>query len=222
MCRFIFLFVSSLLLISPLFAFSSCCYENSGIYVGLEGGYGWQDFRSGRPWTTSFDDFVITKVSTKKSNGGAAGRIFVGFSSSRGLGLEAGAAFFSDLNWEITTFFEAGNLSSVKMTAETYALDLLIRGTYRPFEWLTLFGKAGLAYVNTELYFSTGISDKKEAFRPELAAGMAFPFSNCLFAEVTYSHIFWSGDLHRDHHTPSLDSILVGVIYRPKLMRSRY
>lgn len=220
--RYSYIPVVLFLLICPVYAFSSCCWEESGVYGGVEGGYGWQDFRSGSAGTNTFDGFVITGVSTKKSNDGGAGRLFAGFTSGYGLGVEVGAAFYSDLDWEITTFFESGAVTRIRMTADTYALDLLLRGAYRPFRWLTAFGKAGFAYVNSELSFSTGFSEKKHAFRPELAAGIAIPFSGCFSAELTYSHIFWSGDLHREHHTPSLDSVLVGVIYRPKLICTSY
>ncbi|MGE3954154.1 MAG: hypothetical protein AB7F31_03010 [Parachlamydiales bacterium] len=202
------------LLLLPLSLYAGC-FEPRGPYAGIEGGWGWQDFRSGSAGTNTFDNVVITSVSTQKSNDGGAGRIFAGFTSRCGLGVEGGAALYHDLDWLITTRFQSGAVSHIRMIAHTYALDFVARGAWRPCCWLTLVGKAGIAYVNTRFSFTGGFREHTHAFRPVLAAGLSVPIWRCFSAEVTYSHIFWSGDLHRFHHTPSLDGIFAGIVYRP-------
>jgi OOP family OmpA-OmpF porin len=170
--------------------------NDSGFVGGLQGGYGQTN------WKTSdfdpFSDFISV------SDDGFAGRIYVGYDFNKYLGLQTGYTYLPDTDFTINV----SNISETE-TANTYALDLVLKASLPVTDQFSVFAKGGVSYLKAS-------SDEANESNTGLAygAGVAYQITPNVGVDASWTRYSGKGSAGDDNYLPDADAFLFGVSYK--------
>lgn len=183
----------------------------NGIYLGGQLGFG-DTYQS--PQNAAFN------ARASGGSGGLAGRIFGGYQFTQYIAAEMGYTKFSNSNVTYTdysTFFATTYRGSVPI--ESYAIDLVAKGTLPLQNGFSLFGKLGVAYINefagnVTIYNASGTHAENfyindDTLLPTFGLGAGYDVTQNLTTDVSWMHIQHTGT----SNIQSTDLVAAGVSY---------
>jgi len=190
--------------VSSLVAVNSFA-ASQGAYVG--GQLGWGDVHQ----KVSSSVLTGTTVHTNKDTG-LAGRVFGGYKLNDNFAGELGVSKFSDAKIKASA-----NGYTTQGTLKTTAVDLVAKGIYPIANNVSVYGKAGVAYVaergDAKLTRSgrviSAYSVDANKLLPTFGTGVSYDFNPNLAADLSYNRIQKTGNTHIN----STDLVSVGLIY---------
>ncbi len=187
----------------------------AGVYVGGQLGWGQTDYG------VNFDNFEFIEdvfSGHTSDESGLAGRIYLGYQFNSYVGLEIGAALFSDSDFYVTnnTTFEG------RVDVNTSQFDLLLK-VGSPFGCSGFRGdiKLGIADVVTDIDnggFDRWSDNADNAINFALGGSLSYNINRCVAVDVSWLHTFGNNgnrdnfDLDRDF-SPDTDLVTLGVSY---------
>lgn len=189
-----------------LFATSAAAAVD-GVYLGGQLGYG------------NIYQPTLSFTSATDGNGGLAGRVYGGYQFTQYVAAELGYTKFSRTRLNFTDVTSINTYSS-KNSVQTYALDLVAKGTLPLQNGFNVFGKLGLAFLNeyvgdTVLFSNNGPTTQENAYvshefvLPTFGLGAGYDFTKNLSTDVTWMRI-------QSVNTPNIDStdtVTLGLSY---------
>ena len=171
----------------------------------------------------AFQSLSITPLNPNDSdltNNGLAGRIALGYQFNPNFALEAGYLRLSSTRVAGTSF-KPLNVGQGTFTLQQNVIDLLAKGIIPISAKFNLYGKAGLAYVNTAISSNiptippiqgnlnevTDVARYKLA--PEVALGVSYDLTSNVSVDTSWSHIQAFGK----SRPGNIDFVAVGLSY---------
>lgn len=166
-------------------------------YVGGQLGWGniHQDGFKGLSHSSSKDD-------------GIAGRIYAGYQFNQYVAVEAGATKFSNMT-------SKGTIEGMRLkgTVKTYAADLVAKGILPLQNGISIYGKAGAAYLHEKAHASIAgfsSSETESKVLPTFGVGTSYDINSNLVADLSWNRIQKVG---HSHGLNSTDLVAVGLGY---------
>lgn len=135
-----------------------------------------------------------------------------------GANKDSGVAYGINGGYNFTNYFgvegQVNRDSNIKFddtnsTVKTYDADVLADGYYPINSKFDLVGKAGLAYVRSNVS-----STSEHFYRPKAVVGVSYAVTSNVSTSVTYSRIFKQGnDTSTTKYLPNVDVAAVSVDY---------
>lgn len=202
--------------------------SNSGIYVGVQAGYGdthWNDADFNNALSFPFGTgtlSILTNASFKST--GFAGRIFAGYDFNQYLALETGFTYFpkTDLNVTVQSTLTdgAGNVIAAGSKSETgtfntYGGDLLAKISVPVVDNFGLYAKAGPGYLHTGSINSQG-SDDDKTNNVVLVYGFGadYQITPNLIADASFTRYNGNHDTNSKDYQPDADLYALGLAYK--------
>ena len=169
---------------------------------------------------TSFHFHPNNGNDTNLSNNGLAGRIALGYQFNPNFALEAGYLRLSSTRVAGTSF-KPLNVGQGTFTLQQNVIDLLAKGIIPISAKFNLYGKAGLAYVNTAISSNiptippiqgnlNGVTDvARYKLAPEVALGVSYDLTSNVSVDTSWSHIQAFGK----SRPGNIDFVAVGLSY---------
>lgn len=184
----------------------------SGAYIG--GGFGWGALST--PDSLLSDSIMnfwhITNM--KNQANGASFRANAGYlfniTSNALAGVELGYQYLPQSQYTYNYPINGTNV----VTYSDYLYDALVVGKFYVNDQVSLFAKAGAAYVEQKFQQVNDNNINSSKFLPEVAVGAGYALTQNVEANLTYSHGF--GHNIKDNNTtkiPSFNSVLFGLNY---------
>jgi OOP family OmpA-OmpF porin len=155
----------------------------SGPYLG--GDLGWGTIHQ----TSAFKQFGIPN--SDNTDNGIAGRVFGGVKFNEYIGAEMGYTKFSNQTSKVNTLFASGNEK-----IQSYAVDLVAKGTLPLQNGFSLFGKLGVAYLNQDMtltaedaFVSETATANVNKVLPTFGAGISYEINSNLTTDISWMHI---------------------------------
>lgn len=168
-------------------------------------------------------EFVITpnnKADKDLANNGLAGRIALGYQFNQNFALEAGYLRLGQTKVDGVAYKGTNKLGT--LTMQQNVVDLLAKGIVPICDKFNLYGKAGLAYVNTNMKAvvqtvpvasQTDLNDAAHVARhklaPEVALGVSYDITPNVSIDTSWTHIQAVGK----NRPGNIDFVAVGLGY---------
>jgi opacity protein-like surface antigen len=196
-------------LVVGLLAFGVCASAAAhcfcqGLYIGAQGGWGRADYGDGIEQAIDSLSEQVGNVAVFKDiddSGWEDGRGYIGYSFLPYLSLEAGFTYFPQARYRANG---AGDITTYNFSLRyrTFAVDGVVKLTL-PLYYLTsklepwsIYGKGGIAYVNSEQSGSYTINaanyevtQTTQRFRPTFALGIAYNFTDNISMDLSWNTI---------------------------------
>jgi len=177
-----------------------------GAYVG--GQLGWGDIHQ----KASSSYLTGTTVHANKDTG-VAGRVFGGYRINENFAGEMGVTKFSDAKVKASSYGY-----TAQGTVKAAAVDLVAKGIYPVANNVSVYGKAGVAYVSERADIKVSNAsrvvykdhDKANRLLPTFGAGVSYDFTQNVAADLSYNRIQKTGSSSKINST---DLVSVGLIY---------
>lgn len=153
-------------------------------------------------------------------NNGLAGRIALGYQFNQNFAVEAGYLGLSQRKVDGVAYEGTNKLGAMKL--QQNVIDLLAKGIVPICDKFNLYGKAGLAYINTDMKATvqtipaatrTGLNDAANVARhklaPEVALGASYDITPNVSVDTSWTHIQAVGK----NRTGNIDFVAVGLGY---------
>lgn len=190
-------------------------FAHAGVYVGGQLGWGQTDYG------LNFDNFEFVDDvfnGNIRDESGVAGRIYLGYQFNSYVGLEIGAALFSDSEFYITN----NTTLEGRVDINTSQYDLLLK-VGAPFGCSGFRGdiKLGIADVVTGVDhggWDRWDTDDNNEINFALGASLSYNINRCVAVDVSWLHTFGNNgnsnnfDTNRDF-SPDTDLVTLGVSY---------
>lgn len=195
-------------------ATTSTTATDSGIYLGVQAGYGdtnWNDIKGS-------NDAGFANVSTSVKDTGFAGRLFAGYDFNQYLAVEGGYTYFP--NSDITNTFQTSAINfggivvpasteTDKYTIKTYGLDLVGRINVPVYQNFGLYAKAGPGYLHTSGFGgNVGNVDLVYGF------GADYKITDHLIADASFTRFNGDHQLNSSSYQPNADLYALGLAYK--------
>lgn len=166
--------------------------SNSGIYVGLNGGWGFTNYRN--------DAFVSIFGAGVQKDDGIVGRIFLGYDLNKHFAIETG----------YSCFFNNTNFASSTQNIKTSAIDLYGKGKIQAVKNLDIYAKIGAAYLHTidKNTYVGNLHNINVAF----GTGADYTITPNIITNIEWSHIM--GCKQTDRYIPDTDAFMIGLRYK--------
>jgi opacity protein-like surface antigen len=165
--------------------------SDTGVYVGIEGGWGLTN------WKLQYDD-------ASKDNGGV-GRAFLGFDLNRYFAIEAGYTYFFNKP-ESTAAFGG------KFVKRTQDIDLMFKGKLPVVDNFDLFAKLGGNYLMTSSDVST--FESRNNFNVAYGAGADYYITPNVIASVEWLRFNGFEKTYDNKYQPHTDAFMIGLRYK--------
>ncbi len=169
---------------APAAAISS----DTGVYVGLAGGFGMTN------WKNLIDD-------TNKDNG-FVGRAFLGYDITRYVALELGYSYF----------FNKPEINDVRFIKRTHNIDLMGKIKAPIVDNFDIYGKIGANYLMTKPEADN--LDSRNNFNVAFGAGADYYITPNIIANVEWLRFNGKAKFEDEKYQPHTDAFLVGLRYR--------
>lgn len=173
--------------------------QDTGIYVGLEGGWGF----------TNYSDNAYYPVSVTKDNG-AVGRLSIGYDISRYLATEFGYSYFSN----------KADLDNQGLNIKTQAIDICFKGKLPIIENFDLFAKLGAGWLFkkwTNPAAFTNYNSTTNNINVAFGAGMDYYITPNVIASAEWLRIAGcslKNTVNVYKNMPNTDAFMIGLRYR--------
>lgn len=231
--KLIFICLTSILLAKNVHA------TKSGAYIGGQVGWGYvhQGTYIGNELEKRIGKAIPKAASTLDRlnilfrDTGLAERVFVGFQFNPYFAAEVGYYHFTPINVTTELDISINILKQYKINVplnltanaklRTYALDFMAKGIYPVTDKFSIYGKLGLAYLNSEGELSLSVNtnigkislstnSSVNIVYPEASIGLNYDLTNSLSTDFSWSHI----QKINPCPYPNIDFIGVGLLYR--------
>ncbi|MFA6409255.1 MAG: outer membrane beta-barrel protein [Gammaproteobacteria bacterium] len=206
-----------------------------GFYIGVQAGFGRIDEGSGykdaADWVFSYPGATSTTKDT--SQGGFAGRAFLGYSFNPYFGLETGYTYLTNNKYKATWVLSGDTDLSEDVKFKTWAWDLLAKATLPLNDSWDVYAKLGAAYVKanssgtTDLNAGTEDIDSanfsKSAIRPAYGLGITYKFNPNWSMDLAWNGIYGKSKTSFNSSTgtisnqsnviPTINTIMLGLTY---------
>lgn len=198
----------------------------AGPYVGGQIGFGnvHQDGFSTSQLNRAIGGTFVSGTNSSKDTG-VAGRVFAGYQMNQNFAAEMGYSKFTNAtaNASVNTQAPTQTLTA-KGTVKTYAVDLVGKAILPLQYGFNLYGKAGIAYLNSSTEVSTTlvkkgfgttttsakVTDTAHHIYPTFGAGVGYDVTQNLVADVSWNRIQKTGNSSK---LASTDLFAVGMAY---------
>ena len=162
----------------------------------------------------------INPRDTDLTNNGLAGRIALGYQFNPNFALEAGYLRLSSSRVAGTSYKPLG-VGQGTLTLQQNVIDFLAKGIIPISDKFNLYGKAGLAYVNSAISANiptipptqgnlNGVTDvARYKLAPEVALGVSYDLSSHVSVDTSWTHIQAFGK----SRPGNIDFVAVGLSY---------
>ncbi|HNC53164.1 MAG TPA: outer membrane beta-barrel protein [Accumulibacter sp.] len=183
---------------SLLFASGVAAAQQSGFYVGAGVGQGKVSIDNGA--SDALVNAGATNVSSSKDNTDTSYKIFAGYQINKNFEVEGGYANFGKYKASASGTIAGGPISA-SGDVKSYAIFLDAVGIAPVTEAFSVFGKAGVAFTDTEANASASgagvaasASDSARKWVPKLGVGAQFYVSRNVALRAEYEYYFKVGD----------------------------
>ena len=193
-----------------------------GVYI--TGQVGYANTHMGNK--TDFSGFVDHPASKDKniSNNGLAGRVALGYQFNQNFAVEAGYLQLGEKKVNVGAIpVTPSSLSEGKLKLQQNAIDLVGKGIIPVANNINVYGKLGVAYVNTRIQgilqtpgqptITADLNDKanvaKHKWAPEAAVGVSYDITPNMSLDTSWTHIQPLGN----DKPGNIDFVAVGLGY---------
>lgn len=174
--------------------------SDTGIYLGLQGGFGMTNWKNMENVSTD----VLDLTSVHKDNG-VVGRVFAGYDINRYFAIEGGYSyFFNKANFNTKNAGTTGNI-------KTMAFDLMGKGKLPVVDSFDLYAKLGVNYLMSR-------GDMFEAnpnnFNVAYGAGADYCITPNVIANLEWLRLNGNAKINNDKYQPSTDAFMIGLRYK--------
>jgi opacity protein-like surface antigen len=190
------------------FAIAEDSPDGSGYYVGLNLGYADRHLTQ----NTFFQNNPNSKTTT-----GFTGRISAGYSFGPYFALESGFTLLPNAK---------ASFANQEVKSTSFLVDFLLRTSIQFKEHFSVYGKLGMAYVNTKLSVTNQSTSSAAEFRPVFALGTAYAINKAISLNLEWYRMLGNtnglngyalrqqGLLGASYaKVPNVDIFTVGIIY---------
>ena len=168
------------------------CLSDTGIYLGLQGGWGFTNWRNA--------ENVLNHTSINKDNG-IVGRVFAGYDINRYFAVEGGYSYF----------FNKASFNNSNQDIKNMAFDLMGKGKLPVMENFDLYAKLGVDYLMSRVdNGGTSINNFNVAY----GAGMDYCITPNIIANLEWLRLNGNARISSNDYQPSADSFMIGLRYK--------
>jgi len=208
---------------------------NPGFYIGVQAGLGRIDEGSGYKdaanWVSSYPGADTTTKDT--TQGGFAGRAFLGYSFNPYFALETGYTYLTNNKYNATWVSGGETDLSENVKFKTWAWDLLAKATLPLNDSWDIYAKLGAAYVKANSSGTTDLNAGTEdvtsanfsnsAIRPAYGLGITYKFNATWSMDLAWNGIYGKSKTSFSSSTgtisnqsnviPTVNTIVLGLTY---------
>lgn len=172
------------------------------------------------------NNFTVNSFNNSGKDTGLAGRLFAGYQFDTNWAGEMGWSKFSTMNTKASaTGIDNNNGNAINASAKgsikTDAVDLVAKGIYPLQNNVSIYGKAGAAYVMSRAHASASVSEPigtvsgsgsktEHKIYPTFGVGASYDFTSNVAADLSYNRIQKVGS---SSNIGSTDLVSVGLTY---------
>ena len=190
--------------------------SDTGIYLGLEGGYGitnWKNLGDMNGFELYPAGIALLQTSNVTNNNGFVGRVFAGYQINKYFAVEGGYSYFfnkakSSYNWVYanTSTIVAGTVTD---EVKTQAFDLLLKVIAPVVDSFDLYAKVGPSYMMSKHTVTSNTNN----FGVTFGAGADYAITPNVIANVEWLRN--SGSSKWDNkYQPNTDAFMLGLRYK--------
>jgi len=184
--------------------------NDTGIYLGLQGGWGLTNWKNAENITDP--DYGYGVLGVHKDNG-VVGRVFAGYDINRYFAIEGGYSyFFNKVNF---SYFDAATTNGTTGDIKTMAFDLMGKGKLPVVDGFDLYAKLGMdCLMSRESGFASYSSDNANNFNVAYGAGMDYSITPNVIANLEWLRLNGNARICSSKYQPNTDSFMVGLRYK--------
>lgn len=186
--------------------------NNPGFYVGLQAGVAKADYGS------AVKDAVDQAPYHDSKEGGAAARVLAGWSFNQYFAAETGYDFLPTNDYSVST---ASGSQVVDVKDKTHAVDLVGKASLPVSENVSLYAKAGGAYVKARSNEATANAEQTtSSIEPTYGLGVAYHINQNVGIDASWTQIYGKDSTFDSTNntytlnTPMINFLGLGVSYK--------
>lgn len=182
--------------------------SDTGIYLGLSGGYGMTNWKNMDGMLVSDSKNVTRKVGYSGDNG-FVGRVFLGYDVTRYVALELGYSyFFNKPKWYDTNLNPNKDMGKVKYTHD---IDFMGKIKAPVVDNFDIYGKIGVNYLMSKGDTEQGNDNN---FNVAYGAGADYYITPNIIANVEWLRFNGKAKIADVNYQPATDAFLIGLRYK--------
>jgi opacity protein-like surface antigen len=173
-----------------------------GVYIGIQGGY--TELHNQYAFSQTVAGVIMETLLFGADHFGGGG--YLGYRYNDYLGAEIGYIQLANMK-------ETGGLANVNNHTKVKCGNIFVKGSWPLAKWFSPFVKAGAAYVHQDILSTQNggatilYKSKTSKVMPACAAGLDFHCTKAFAIDLTWTHMFKSGEIH------SIDFTSLGLSY---------
>jgi len=190
--------------------------SDTGIYLGLQAGYGLTNWKDAERALILASKYVDARAESVHKDNGLIGRVFAGYDMNRYFAVEGGYSYFfnkADLDYTVVAQGRHGGQHVINGNSgdiKTMAFDLMGKGKLPVCDSFDLYAKLGASYLMSR----NDILGTMNHFNLAYGAGADYSITSDVIVSLDWLRLNGNAKIGSDKYQPNADLFMVGLRYK--------